>query len=148
MSPATCAALEAGLRQIADDGAKLRIICSRRTPEHARGRFRALASDIGAPFWADAGDGPNPYLAWLSLSEAVLVTEDSTNMMSEAAWFAKPVHIVALEGGSAKFSALREAFIRRGIARPFEGAVATWDYPPLREIDRVADAITERLLAR
>lgn len=143
------AELEAELTALAGQGVKLWITVSRRTPEHARIRFRAMAEALGARFFEnEAADGPNPYLAYLSLADVILVTEDSSNMISEAAWFGKPVYLVRLTGRSDKFDRLHESFIKRGAARWYEGKVDLFETSPLREIDRVADKIVELLVAR
>ncbi len=148
MTEASAATLEAHLQQVATAGGKLRIVCSRRTPTHARIRFRAFSERVGARFWESPADGPNPYLANLLMSDAAIVTEDSTNMLSEAAYFGLPVHIARLEGSHPKFSRFHKSLIDRGIARWFEGEVSAWTYQPLREIDRVADRITTKLIER
>lgn len=136
------------LRAVAASGWRLRMTCSRRTPVAARAHFRALADEIGARFWEGPADGPNPYLAWLVFSDAAIVTEDSANMLSDAAYFGLPVHIARLTGRSAKFDRLHQSFIDRGCARWLHGGLETWTYEPLREADRVADAIVDALLKR
>jgi uncharacterized protein len=148
MTESASDALEKQLEKIAASGAKLRIVCSRRTPTHARIRFRAFADRVGARFWESAADGPNPYIAYLLMSDAAIVTEDSTNMLSEAAYFGLPVHIARLEGSHPKFSRFHQSLIDRGIARWLDGEVSHWTYPPLREIDRIADEITKKLIER
>jgi hypothetical protein len=102
----------------------------------------------GGSFWAGAQDGANPYLAWLMFSKAAIVTEDSANMLSDAAWHGLPVHIAPLEGRAAKFDKLHESLIARGAARRFTGTLDQWTYEPLREADRVADLIVAKLLER
>ena len=148
MTEACCEALENKLTNVAANGARLRIVCSRRTPTHARVRFRAFAESVGARFWESPADGQNPYLAYLLLSDAAIVTEDSTNMLSEAAYFGLPIHIARLEGKNEKFSRFHEALVERGIARWFDGSIDHWTYPALREIDRVADIIMDKLIER
>lgn len=140
--------LDAKLRAIAGQGWRLRITCSRRTPVPARAYFRALADELGARFWEGEGDGPNPYIAWLLFSEVAIVTEDSTNMLSDAAYFGLPVHMARLTGRSAKFDRLHESFIDRGIARWLHGDLEVWTYEPLREAEKVADKIVEMLIER
>ena len=117
-------------------------------PVEIAARFRAFADKVGARFWSGPQDGQNPYLAWLLYSDAAIVTEDSANMLSDAAWHALPIHIARLEGSSPKFDRLHESLISRGCARWFDGTLAHWQYSPLREADRVADAIIEKLIAR
>jgi uncharacterized protein len=136
------------LAALAASGWRVRITASRRTPDEVVARFRALADRIGARFWSGAPDGPNPYLGWLLFSTVAIVTEDSANMLSDAAFHALPIHIARLEGRAAKFDQLHQSFIDRKIARWFTGALDTWTYPPLREADRVADAIVAKLLTR
>lgn len=142
------ARLDVQLRAVIAAGWRLRITCSRRTPVPARAHFRALADEVGAKFWEGEADGPNPYLAWLLFSDAAIVTEDSTNMLSDAAYFGLPVHMARLTGRSAKFDRLHQSFIERGIARWLHGGLETWSYEPLREADKVADRIVEELLKR
>ena len=140
--------LEGQMRALAADGWRLRITTSRRTPVPIAARFRQMAGDLGAAFWAGPQDGPNPYLAWLLFSNAAIVTEDSANMLSDAAWHGLPVHIAKLEGRADKFDRLNESLMQRGVARWFTGQLEQWSYEPLREADRVADLIVEKLLER
>lgn len=149
MSDAKVEEVGTTLTQLARGGARLWITVSRRTPELARAKFRALAGDLGARFWEnEAVDGPNPYLAFLSLCDGALVTEDSANMLADPAWFGKPTWIIRLEGKSDRFDRLHEGFIKRGTARWFDGGVEPWTYEPVREVERAADEIMRLLLER
>ncbi|MEM5516700.1 mitochondrial fission ELM1 family protein [Henriciella sp. AS95] len=147
-SDAVATSLATDLKRLSGQGWRLRITTSRRTPVPVIAKMRALAGDIGAKFWAGPDDGPNPYLAWLLYSDVAIVTEDSANMLSDAAFHGLPVHMVALEGSNPKFDRLHESLIKRGCARWFEGTLEQWSYDPLREADRVADEIVRRLVAR
>lgn len=140
--------LESELRELTGKGWRLRITASRRTPDPIRAQFRRMADDIGASFWSGTEDGPNPYIAWLTFSDVAIVTEDSANMLSDAAWHGLPVHMAKLEGRAEKFDKLHDSMISHGAARWFDGTLETWTYAPLREADRVADAIVDRLLER
>lgn len=149
MSGARVAEIESALRQLARSGHRLWITVSRRTPEAARASLRAFAGDVGGRFWENPEkDGPNPYLAFLALCDAALVTEDSANMLADPAWFGKPIHLLRLEGGSPRFDRLHQGFIDRGAARWFEGLIDEWEYPPIREAERVGDEIVRLLLER
>ena len=136
------------LKMLSDQNWRLRITASRRTPVETRALFRNFADQNGALYWEGPADGPNPYLAWLIFSDVAIVTEDSSNMLSDAAYHGLPVHIARLEGGSNKFARLHDSFIRHGCARWFDGKLETWEYEPLREADRVADEIVKLLLRR
>ena len=147
-SEAAAERIEGQLRQLAGLGWRLRITTSRRTPLAGVARFRNFADQVGARFWSGPEDGQNPYLAWLAFSDVAIVTEDSANMLSDAAWHGLPVHIARLEGRHDKFDRLHDSLIDHGAARWFGGTLETWTYPPLREADRVADAIVAKLLER
>jgi len=147
-SRAAAETLSEQIEALASQGWRLRITCSRRTPVSVVSHIRALSDRIGARFWAGEQDGPNPYLAWLLYSDAAIVTEDSANMLSDAAWHGLPVHIARLSGRAPKFDRLHQSLIDRGCARWFEGEIQLWDYAPLREAGRVADLIIEKLLER
>lgn len=140
--------LQSQLEALAGQGWRLRLTSSRRTPVAIVAQMRAMADRIGAEFWGGAEDGPNPYLGWLLYSDVAIVTEDSANMLSDAAWHGLPVHIARLSGRSAKFDRLHQSLIDQGAARWFDGTLSRWDYTPLREAGRVADRIIEMLLER
>ncbi len=144
----TASALISSLERLAAEGWRLRITTSRRTPVSVVADMRALANKVGALFWSGENDGPNPYLGWLLYSDAAIVTEDSANMLSDAAWHGLPVHIARLSGKAPKFDRLHQSLIDHGAARWFEGALSQWQYEPLREAGRVADIIIEKLLER
>ena len=145
---ARAAAIETDLHKLAP-GRKYWITVSRRTPEPIRNRFRKLAAELDAVFWeSEQRDGPNPYVAFLSLCDAVLVTEDSANMLADPAFFAKPIHVLKLEGSSTRFDRLHQGFIAAGAARWFDGGLQTWSYQPAREAARAADDIVRLLLQR
>jgi uncharacterized protein len=148
MTEAGAARIEADMRAIAP-GRQLWISVSRRTPEHARNLFRTAADELNAVFWEnEQRDGPNPYVAFLSLCDMALVTEDSANLIADPAFFGKPVHILRLTGQSERFDRLHQGFIGRGAARWFEGALTGWTYAPIREAARAADEIVKQLLRR
>lgn len=136
------------LKLLSGQGWRLRITASRRTPAPVIARMRQLADEVGARFWSGPEDGDNPYLAWLNFSDVAIVTEDSANMLSDAAYHGLPVHMVRLQGRGPKFDRLHESLIRRGVARWFDGTLESWSFEPLREADRVADRIVDLLLER
>ena len=140
--------IEAAMQRLAQ-GRKFWITVSRRTPEHARVRFRRLAATLNAEFWEnEERDGPNPYVAFLSMCDLAMVTCESANMISDPAFFGKPVHLLKLDGGSPRFDKLHQSFIDRHAARWFTGSLTGWTYTPVREAARAADEIVRQLLKR
>ena len=132
------------LQGLAEQGHGLMVTPSRRTPA---GLVARLGDLLGEDAFVWDRTGENPYPGILGLADAVLVTQDSVNMASEAASTGKPVHIFALNRISAGLRAFHAALEARGAARRFEGMIEAWDYAPLAEADRVAAEIDARLLA-
>lgn len=123
-------------------GGSLMVSFTRRTPEAAR---RALTEGLaGVPGWIWDDQGDNPYFAFLAAADIILVTEDSTNLATDAATTGKPVHVLAMAGGGRKFDRFHEDLRRRGIARRFTGELSQWSYPPLDETTRAAREVLRR----
>ncbi len=116
---------------------------SRRTPDAARATMKARLDGLEGWIWD--GEEPNPLFAFLHAADHILVTEDSVNMATEAASTGKPVHILDLPGGSAKFERLHRRLRDLGAARPFDGALDAWTYTPIAETERAANEILWRM---
>ncbi|AHC73892.1 hypothetical protein P856_685 [Candidatus Endolissoclinum faulkneri L5] len=123
----------------------LLIACSRRTSEATKVALLNGLSDLPGIIWT--GLGKNPYLAFLHLCEAIVVTSDSVNMISEACSTGKPLHIATIEQETGKLAAFHKRLRNEGYTRPFVGRLEHWTYEPLRETSRVA-AIMLKLLAK
>jgi mitochondrial fission protein ELM1 len=140
---------EAAAKQLADDlatladqGAGLMVTASRRTGEAQTEIIRDALKSRSALVWDGTGD--NPYFGFLGAADAVIVTSDSVNMVGEAAFTGKPVHVVELSGYSAKFRRFLDAIYMEGAARPFVGALESWEYAPLNATHVIAEAIRTR----
>jgi mitochondrial fission protein ELM1 len=119
---------------------------SRRTGEAGLALLRDRLKGRSASIWD--GSGENPYFAYLALADAFLVTADSVSMISEAAATGKPVHILGLDGGNAKFSRFHAAMQAAGVTRPFVGRIESWSYPILDDTARAGAALRTLLLSR
>ncbi|MDO9586929.1 MAG: mitochondrial fission ELM1 family protein [Brevundimonas sp.] len=125
-------------------GGSLMLTFSRRTPEAAKAAMIARLQPLPGLIWD--GEGPNPYFAFLSFADHVLVTEDSANMAAEAASTGRPVHVLPMVPlkPADKFGRLHADLQQRGAARRFDGSLETWTYEPLAETDLAARAVLER----
>ncbi|MGE5269672.1 MAG: mitochondrial fission ELM1 family protein [Thiohalocapsa sp.] len=94
------------------------------------------------------GSGDNPYYAYLALADLLLATPDSVSMISEAAATAKPVYILSLAGGDAKFARFHATMTELCITRPFTGEIAGWSYAPPDDNTRAARAVHALLAER
>lgn len=133
-------------------GAYLQVTASRRTDPESEAAMREILHGSDIEFWN--GEGENPYFRYLATADALLVTGDSVNMVSEACSTGKPVYLLDLPirpGGmraAGKFFAFHESMIEGGFLRRFEPQLPnpvdlTWCPPPLDEARRVAALIQQ-----
>ena len=119
---------------------------SRRTGPDGVALLRERLAEIPGDIWD--GRGENPYYAYLAVADALMVTADSVSMVSEAAATGKPVHIIDLPGGDAKFARFHAAMREAGITRPFAGNIEEWAYRPPDDTARAAAAMRDLVAAR
>jgi len=119
------------------------ITVSRRTPDHIANHIRELFNDSKSEVWDE--HGTNPYHAYLAHADYILVTEDSTSMLSDALSTGKPVYKLPLNGGSEKFTRLYKNLKRRCLLKDFDGELKSWDYRPLNDAKKIADAIKGKM---
>ena len=106
--------------------------------------MRERLAGLPGSIWDGAGE--NPYYAYLAVADALLVTANSVSMVSEAAATGKPVHIIGLDGGDAKFARFHETMRQAGITRPFTGQLECWSYTPPDDTARAGAALRELVL--
>jgi mitochondrial fission protein ELM1 len=131
---------------VRESGGSAVLTPSRRTGDAGVALLRDRLKDLPAVVWDMTGD--NPYYAYLALSDAFLVTADSVSMISEVAATGKPVHVVELAGGDAKFTRFHQAMGAAAITRPFCGRIESWSYAPLDDTARAGAALRELVRGR
>jgi mitochondrial fission protein ELM1 len=142
--PELAAAFGAKLAGLARQaGASLLVTPSRRTRPDSLAALTAAIKDVPHTVWD--GSGENPYFAFLALADAIVVTEDSVNMVTEAAGTGKPVYVQALAGRSSRLSRFHRLMRERGATRPFAGKLETWSYEPINDTEVVAATIRRAL---
>ena len=147
ISPVRATALADDIeRMVRNAGGSLLLTFSRRTPKAARAALTARLSPLPGLIWD--GEGENPYFAFMAAADAFVITEDSVNMVAEAAYTGKPIYIASVDGGQRRKRLFHADLARRGVVRPFTGDYQSWRYEPLRETDRLAAEIVRRLEAR
>jgi mitochondrial fission protein ELM1 len=147
LSPERASAMAHSIEDaIRHEGGSLMMTFSRRTPEKARALLTARLRHLPGLIWN--GEGENPYFALLGAADYILVTEDSTNMATEAASTGKPVFVLKMDGSSLKFSMFHSMLEGLGATRPYDGVLRRWSYEPVQETQRAAAAILEQLTAR
>ncbi len=124
-------------------GGSLMVTPSRRTGAENLAILQNALKDKPAYIWD--GQGANPYYGMLALADYIIVTCDSVNMVSEACTTGKPVYVIDLPGGSDKFRRFHQSFRDDGLARLFQGKLENYNYPPLNDVQLVADRIREMM---
>lgn len=139
-------ALVGGLAKLAEAGHQLLITLSRRSPETYQTLLRQKLP--GGSYFLWDSKGANPYRAMLGLADHIIVTADSVNMVGEACLPGVPVHVFALNGGSAKFRRFHKAVLDNGYVLPFvpetqTGTLAERPHHSFNATQDIASAIGE-----
>jgi hypothetical protein len=128
----------------ADANGSLLITTSRRTGDAANDLVAAISVPHHAYQYGDSGE--NPYLGYLALADAVMVTGDSISMCTEACATGVPVYIYAPPGFvTDKHRRLHHCLFDQGYTRPVGPRLETWSYSALNSAEAVASEILRRL---
>lgn len=131
--------------------ANLLITSSRRTTQDID---KIAKEHVKVPYflydWSKDLAKDNPYMSFLSLSDYFIITADSVSMCSEALRTGKPVYLFKknslLNKKHIKFiNYLEENGYIRNLNHTF--ALEKWNYEPLREAEKLAKHVREKLNA-
>ena len=89
----------------------------------------------------------NAYLSSLSISDIIVVTCDSTSMISESAFTGKPIYVANMPPirNNNRFKNFYTQFKKLDIIRDLEDNINLWSYDQLDEANRIAPIIKERM---
>jgi len=87
------------------------------------------------------------YLSALALATCIVVTCDSTSMISEAATSGKPIFVAHMgsKKNNYRFKKFFQLFKEMGITRELGERVQNWTYNKLNEAERIAAMINNKL---
>ena len=87
------------------------------------------------------------YLSSLGLADIIIITCDSTSMISEAAITAKPVYVAQMNHKRSihRFQKFYKLFKDLGIVRDLEDKIEYWTYDGLNEVNRAALLVKEKM---
>jgi uncharacterized protein len=87
------------------------------------------------------------YLSALSQADYIVVTCDSTSMISEAAVTGKPIYVANMKAKkeSKRFRAFYSQLKEINIIKDLEDKIETWSYNNLDEVNRIAPAIKTKM---
>ena len=142
---ADCERLAMALKSIRDLGVSFMVSPSRRSSPRLVAAVDAATRHTPRLFWD--GEGLNPYADYLAHADALIVTSDSVNMVSEACVTGRPVHVFHPSGGSPKFARFHDALEKHGGCRPLQAPMQKWEqwsYEPLFSGPAIAAEIRSR----
>ena len=87
------------------------------------------------------------YLSSLALSKYIVVTCDSSSMISEAALTGKPIYVAMIPPlkNDKRFKKFRELFEKLNITRNLDQEFEIWNYEKLDETNRIASEIKKKI---
>ena len=87
------------------------------------------------------------YLSSLKISNYIVVTCDSTSMISEAAITGKPIYVAQMPSikKNVRFIKFFELFKSLNIIKDLENSVEKWNYEKLNETNRISSYIKEKI---
>ena len=87
------------------------------------------------------------YLSSLGLADIIIVTCDSTSMISEAAITGKPVYIAQMRNKRSihRFEKFYKLFKELGIIKDLDNKIENWTYTGLDEVNRAASLVKEKM---
>jgi len=87
------------------------------------------------------------YLSSLKLADHIVVTCDSTSMISEAAITGKPIYVAQMPNikKNDRFKKFFELFKSLNIIKDLENSLEKWNYEKLNETDRISSYIKHQL---
>ena len=87
------------------------------------------------------------YLSGLSIAKFLVVTCDSTSMISEAALTGKPIYVAQIppKRDDYRFRQFRDLFSKLNIIKNLENSLDIWKYEKLDETNRIANLIKQKL---
>ena len=128
----------------APDKFKIVIIPSYRTPEEViKKAYDAFSSNHHVVKTVDK----KAYLSSLAIADFIIVTCDSTSMISEAAVTGKPVYIAMMKAKkrNGRFKKFYSQLSNLGITKELNNVVENWSYESLNEVSRIAPLIKSKM---
>ena len=87
------------------------------------------------------------YLSALKISDHIIITCDSTSMVSEAAITGKPIYVAQMPAvkNDQRFKSFFNLFESLNIIKPLDNSVKNWTYTKLNETNRIAEQLKDKI---
>ena len=126
------------------DKFKIIVIPSYRTPENI---LKIAFNTFSINHHVVKNIDKKAYLSALAISNYIVVTCDSTPMISEAAMTGKPVYIAMMKSfkPTGRFKKFYSQLKDLGITRELEDRIESWSYNSLNEVNRIAPIVKAKM---
>jgi len=126
------------------NGYKVIVIPSMRTPKIS---IELATKELSASGYVINSVDKQAYLSALALVDYVVVTCDSTSMISEAATSGKPIFVAHMKPkkNNYRFKKFYRLFNEMGITRDLGDQIESWTYNKFNEAERIATIINSKL---
>ena len=126
------------------DKFKIIVIPSYRTPENI---LKIAFNTFSINHHVVKNIDKKAYLSALAISNYIVVTCDSTSMISEAAMTGKPVYIAMMKSfkPTGRFKKFYSQLKDLGITRELDDRVENWSYNSLNEVNRIAPIVKAKM---
>ena len=126
------------------DKFKIVVIPSYRTPERV---IKKAFNTFNFNHYVVKTVDKKAYLSSLAIADYIVVTCDSTSMISEAAVTGKPIYVAMMKSNRVgkRFTNFYNKFNDLGITRELNDSVDSWSYDTLDEVNRIAPIIKKKM---
>ena len=126
------------------DKYKLIVIPSYRTPSDI---IKKAFNSFGHDHMVIKDVDKKAYLSALSISDYIVVTCDSTSMISEAAITGKPIYVAQMNSSknNLRFQKFFSQFKQLNIIKDLTDKIDLWSYSKLDEVNRISPIINEKI---
>ena len=126
------------------DKYKLVVIPSYRTPSDI---IKKAFNSFGHDHKVIKEVNKKAYLSALSISDYIVVTCDSTSMISEAAITGKPIYVAQMNSrkNNLRFQKFFSQFKQLNIIKDLTDKIDLWSYSKLDEVNRISPLINEKI---
>ena len=126
------------------DKYKMVVIPSYRTPSDI---IKKAFNSFGHDHMVIKDVDKKAYLSALSISDYIVVTCDSTSMISEAAITGKPIYVAQMNSSknNLRFQKFFSQFKQLNIIKDLTDKIDLWSYSKLDEVNRISPLINEKI---
>ena len=123
---------------------QLIVIPSRRTPQYIIEKAKFFFTDDQIIV---SNVDKKAYLSALKISDHIIVTCDSTSMISESAITGKPIYVAQMPPvkNDLRFKSFFNLFESLNIIKPLNNSVENWTYTKLDETNRIATQLKDKI---